>query len=308
MSVLITGGAGFIGINFVMHMLSKTNEEMFVIDKMGYASNENMLRTLGVNYQTIDICDNLDELFEKHQFKHIIHFAAESHVDNSIKNSMPFVQSNVFGTVNLLDYAVKYGIEKFVHISTDEVFGDVVYPNKFDENSNIRPRNPYSASKASAEHFVIAYGNTHKLPYVIINSSNNYGPFQHKEKLIPSTITKILQNQKIPVYGDGKQIRDWIYVEDTCEIILRLFYHGVNGHRYCIGGDNEIENLDMVKMLLNKMGANENLIEFVKDRPGHDLRYSTDISRVKIEMTWQPKTPISVGLDKTIGWYKNAIL
>jgi dTDP-glucose 4,6-dehydratase len=306
MTMLITGGAGFIGINFIKYLRKHTDSTVLVIDKMSYASNLDELDAMGTHYEIVDIANRsqVEEIFNKHTFTHVVHFAAESHVDNSIKDSMPFVDSNIVGTVNLLDMVVRHGIEKFIHISTDEVFGEVPYPGKFNEYSNICPRNPYSASKAAAEHFVIAYGNTHKVPYVIINSSNNYGPFQYPEKLIPLTIGKILNGEKIPVYGKGDQIRDWIYVEDTCEAIMRIISMGRIGHRYCIGGDNETKNLDLVYTILDKLGADKNLVEFVTDRPGHDVRYTTDINKIKTEMGWRPKTPLSIGLDKTIEWIK----
>jgi len=304
--ILITGGAGFIGINFVKHIRKHTTAKVFVIDKMGYASNLEELEAMGIDYEVIDIADSkaLDELFSTHSFDQIVHFAAESHVDNSIKDCSPFIQSNVIGTVNLLDQARKHKIEKFVHISTDEVFGEVPAPGKFNEYSNICPRNPYSASKASAEHFVIAYGNTYKLPYVIVNSSNNYGPFQYPEKLIPLTVGKILRNQKIPVYGKGDQIRDWIYVEDTCDAIMRVMFMGNIGNRYCIGGGNETKNLELVHSIIDKMNASTNLIEFVTDRPGHDIRYATDITKIQNELGWRPKTSLDKGLDMTIEWIK----
>lgn len=306
MTILITGGAGFIGINFVKHLRKHTTAKVLVIDKMGYASNLSELEAMGIDYEVIDIANSksLDDLFTAHKFYQIVHFAAESHVDNSIKDCSPFIQSNIVGTVNLLDQAKKHNVEKFVHISTDEVFGEVPYPGKFNEYSNICPRNPYSASKAAAEHFVIAYGNTYGLPYVMVNSSNNYGPFQYPEKLIPLTVSKILRNQKIPVYGKGDQIRDWIYVEDTCDAIMRVMFMGKLGSRYCIGGDNETKNLDLVNSIIDKMNADPNLIEFVTDRPGHDTRYATDITKIKSELGWSPKTSLDKGLDITINWIK----
>lgn len=306
MKILVTGGAGFIGINFVKYLCKNVDVKIIVVDKMGYASNQDELDAMGIEYEIFDLSNksHTEDFFTKHSISHIFHFAAESHVDNSIKDCAPFVQSNVAGTVNLLDQAVKHKIEKFVHISTDEVFGEVLYPNKFNEYSNICPRNPYSASKAAAEHFVVAYGNTHKLPYVIINSSNNYGPFQYPEKLIPLTIKKILKNQKIPVYGKGNQVRDWIYVEDTCTAIYKIFTDGVNANRYCIGGDMEITNLELVHMIISKMNASTDLIEYVTDRPGHDVRYATDIHKVSSELGWKPSISLNDGLDKTIDWVK----
>lgn len=305
MTMLITGGAGFIGINFVKFLKKQGIDDVLVVDKMGYASNKSELENMGTSYEVLDLANKVavEKLFQAYNFTQIVHFAAESHVDNSIKDSGPFVQSNIVGTVNLLDQAVKYNIEKFIHISTDEVFGEVPHPGKFNEYSNICPRNPYSASKAAAEHFVIAYGNTHKLPYIIINSSNNYGPFQFPEKLIPLTIGKIMCNEKIPVYGNGEQIRDWIYVEDTCDIIFKISTHGKTENRYCIGGDNETKNLELIHSILDKMNKSKSLIQLVKDRPGHDIRYSTDISKVKTELNWEPKISLSEGLDKTINWF-----
>jgi dTDP-glucose 4,6-dehydratase len=198
---------------------------------------------------------------------------------------------------------MKYKIKKFVHMSTDEVFGVVDYPNKFNENSPIAPRNPYSASKAAAEHFVVAYGNTYKLPYIIINSSNNYGPSQNSEKLIPRTLKNIKYKYDIPVYGQGNQVRDWLYVEDTCRAIKIIVDKGVIGERYCIGGDSEITNLEIVNMILNKTKASSKVL-YVTDRLGHDIRYAIDNSKINA-LGWNPTTSLSDGLDKTIEWYKN---
>jgi dTDP-glucose 4,6-dehydratase len=300
--VLVTGGAGFIGINFVKYLIENTNKSVIVLDKMGYASNRGELDSIGVQYEIIDLVDrtSVESFFGRHSIDEIFHFAAESHVDNSIKDCSPFVMSNVVGTVNLLDMAIKHSITKFVHMSTDEVFGQVSYPNKFNEFSKISPRNPYSASKAAAEHFVISYGNCHNLPYIIINSSNNYGPFQHKEKLIPLVMSKIKAGETIPVYGKGNQIRDWIYVEDACEAIFTIYKKGMINGRYCIGGDMEISNLELIKKILKKMNASESLIRHVRDRSGHDTRYATDIYRVREELNWRPKTNLNDGLDKLI--------
>lgn len=306
MSILVTGGAGFIGINFVKYLRRHTTTDIVVLDKIGYASNHKELKNMKIPLEIVDIANRslVEHVFNKYKFTHVVHFAAESHVDNSIKDSMPFVNSNIVGTVNLLDQVVKHGITKFIHISTDEVFGEVAYPDKFNEYSNICPRNPYSASKAAAEHFVISYGNTHKVPYVIVNSSNNYGPYQFPEKLIPLTIGRIINKNSIPVYGKGDQIRDWIYVEDTCDAIMRIITMGRVGDRYCIGGDNETKNLDLIYTILAKMNADRNLIEFVTDRPGHDVRYVTDTTKIKTELGWKPSTELSAGLDKTIEWIK----
>jgi dTDP-glucose 4,6-dehydratase len=187
-------------------------------------------------------------------------------------------------------------------MSTDEVFGEIEYPNKFDENSKIQPKNPYSASKAAAEHFVISYGNTHKLPYTIINCSNNYGPFQNVEKLIPKTITNLKLRKPVPVYGNGQQIRDWIYVYDTCVALYQIYKKGKSFDRYCLGGDMEMSNIELIQTLIHLTGAKEDLIQYVADRPGHDTRYSTNIEKVKVELKWMPKVPLISGLKETVDW------
>jgi dTDP-glucose 4,6-dehydratase len=306
--ILITGGAGFIGTNFVNFIKEKSDckSSILVVDNLSYASNFEALKSSGVDYEIVDISkfDSLKEVFKKHRISSVINFAAESHVDNSINNCIPFVESNIIGTINLLKLSVDNDVEKFIQISTDEVFGTVTNES-FSESSQINPRNPYSASKASAEHFVKAFSNTYKIPTIIINSSNNYGPFQYPEKLIPLTIKNLLNGKHVPVYGDGQQIRDWIYVQDACEIIYEIFKNGKFGERYCIGGDNQVKNLDLVKTIINKLNLDESRIEFVKDRPGHDTRYHTDISKVKTEFNWAPKWNIDDGLNSTIEWIKN---
>lgn len=302
--ILITGGAGFIGLNFVKYMLDK-NEDIVVIDKFTYASNPLVLKNLNVKIIQMDIADKSSYWqLEQYQFDSVYHFAAESHVDNSINDVTPFIESNIIGTVNLLNYFKNKKV-KFVHISTDEVFGEINEPEKFTEHSNISPRNPYSASKASAEHFVNAYKNTYGMNCVIVNSSNNYGPYQHLEKMIPKTITNILENKAIPVYGQGLQVRDWIYVEDTCDAIYKISKLTNKEDRYCIGGECEIKNIDLVKQIINIMGSNMNLITYVTDRPGHDTRYSTNISKLTHDTDWRVKHKLELGLQKTIEYYKN---
>jgi len=301
--ILVTGGAGFIGGNYVRHI---ADENPIIIDNLSYASNQEYIKDVGI-FHKVDITnqEEIAEVFYKYKnvIDTVIHFAAESHVDNSINDCNPFINTNINGTVNLLNMCVKYKIKKFVHMSTDEVFGVVDYPNKFNENSPIAPRNPYSASKAAAEHFVMAYGNTYKLPYIIINSSNNYGPNQHSEKLIPKTLNCINYDWDIPVYGQGNQVRDWLYVEDTCRAIKTIVDKGVIGERYCIGGDSEITNLEIVNMILNKTGASSK-VEHITDRLGHDNRYAIDNSKINA-LGWKPTTSLSDGLDKTIEWYNN---
>jgi dTDP-glucose 4,6-dehydratase len=303
--ILVTGGAGFIGLNFVKHLL-KLNEDVVVVDNLTYASNPNVLMSLKVKHECVDIVDNvaLTSTLDNYSFTKIYHFAAESHVDNSINDVMPFVNSNIIGTINLLNYFKNKDV-KFIQVSTDEVFGEVPYPGKFNEYSNIVPRNPYSASKASAEHFVNAYKNSYKMNTVIVNSSNNYGPYQHIEKMIPKTITNIIQNKNIPVYGQGLQIRDWIYVEDTCEAIYKISMLDNNIDRYCIGADYEIKNIDLVKRIVLMMDASTDLISYVNDRPGHDMRYSTEIIQLLRDTDWRVTHSLDVGLQKTIEWYKN---
>lgn len=303
--ILVTGGAGFIGLNFVKYMLDK-GEDILVIDKFTYASNPEALEQLKVKYEFVDIADqySLKSILNRFSFTKVYHFAAESHVDNSINDVMPFVQSNIIGTINLLNYFRGKDV-KFVHVSTDEVFGEVPEPEKFNEYSNLVPRNPYSASKASAEHFVNAYKNTYGMNCVIVNSSNNYGPYQHIEKMIPKTITNILQNKTIPVYGQGLQVRDWIYVSDTCDAIYKISQLDNKHDRYCIGGECEVKNIDLVKQILLMMNASADLITYVNDRPGHDMRYSTDVSRLISDTDWRVQHTLEAGLRKTIEWYKN---
>lgn len=302
--ILVTGGAGFIGLNFVKYMLDK--EDILVIDKFTYASNPDALKALNINHRYVDIADynHLRDILDQYSFTKVYHFAAESHVDNSINDVMPFVQSNIIGTINLLNYFRDKDV-KFVHVSTDEVFGEVPEPGKFNEYSNLVPRNPYSASKASAEHFINAYKNTYGMNAVIVNSSNNYGPYQHIEKMIPKTITNILQNKPIPVYGQGLQVRDWIYVTDTCEAIYKISQLDNKQDRYCIGGECEVKNIDLVKQILIMMDATTDLIAYVNDRPGHDMRYSTDITQLLRDTDWRVTHTLEAGLRKTIEWYKN---
>lgn len=304
MSILVTGGAGFIGSNFLHHLVKITDEEIVCIDKLTYAANWYNVPD-SVKFCAIDIAsqDACDYIFSKHKINTVFHFAAESHVDNSIKDCTQFIHTNISGTVNLLNLSVKNNIEKFIHISTDEVYGSID-KGSFTEYTNYSPRNPYSASKAASDHFVMAYHNTYGLPVNITNCSNNYGPRQYKEKLIPQTILNILSDKKIPVYGDGMQVRDWLYVRDHCTALIRVWENGINGEKYNIGGECEIRNIDLIKKILNLMGRNESMIEYVKDRPGHDRRYSTSISKIRNKLFWTPSFSIDYGLQKTIEWYE----
>ena len=304
MTVLVTGGAGFIASNFLHHICLKGYDDVVVLDKLTYAGDYENISDLPITFYQTDIADehNCEFIFKKHKPKSVFNFAAESHVDNSIKNCSEFIHTNINGTVNLLNLSVKYGINKFLHVSTDEVYGSIE-DGSFTEDTIYNPRNPYSASKASSDHFVMAYHHTYGLPTVITNCSNNYGPRQHIEKMIPKTITNILQNKKIPVYGKGEQIRDWLYVQDHCEALMEIFYGGGVGEKYNIGGQCEMRNIDMVKLIIKIMNASEDLIEFVDDRPGHDYRYSTDITKVNNTVAWKPKFNLKESLFKTIEWY-----
>jgi len=306
--IFVTGAAGFIGSNFVHYLKSKGYDDIVVIDKLTYAANTNNLSPLTFPIEIIDIVnkDQLERAFQKYRPRFIFHFAAESHVDNSIEDATPFVDTNVRGTLNLLELSVKYKVEKFHHISTDEVYGALGYDDApFTEETPYNPQNPYSASKAASDHFVTAFGNTYGLPIIITNCSNNYGPRQHKEKLIPKTIRNIINGKKIPIYAQGQNIRDWIYVEDHCRGILDVWYGGGIGEKYNIGGECEVKNIDLVKTIIRLMNASEDLIEFVEDRPGHDLRYAIDNAKIKNTVAFKPQHNLEDGLKKTIDWYLN---
>ena len=322
-NILITGGAGFIGSHLVKYFVKKyKNYNIINLDKLTYASNISFLDEIKnfENYFFVqaDICDleQIKEIFNKYKISNVIHLAAESHVDNSIENALEFAKTNILGTINLLELCRKNWNKTknnlFYHISTDEVFGTLDESGIFNENSKYDPHSPYSASKASADHFVRAFCDTHKLPVIVSNCSNNYGPNQHKEKLLPTVIHSLINKSKIPIYGDGLNVRDWLYVEDHVEAIDLIFHKGIIGETYCIGGENEIKNIDLIKMIIKEydlIKTNKNssidLISFVEDRLGHDFRYAIDISKIKNELGWKPKTSISLGLKKTINWYLN---
>ncbi len=311
-NILVTGAAGFIGSNFVEYFKTKYPEyNIVVLDKLSYAGNMDNLKYVIDKIQFIkgDICDyNLvKEIFEKYNINGVIHFAAESHVDNSIKNPFIFTETNVIGTHTLLEVARNIWGEgstnKFVHISTDEVYGALGEEGYFTEKSLIQPNSPYSASKASSDLIARSYFETFKMNVNITNCSNNYGPYQHHEKLIPHMIKLALNDQKLPVYGTGQNIRDWLYVGDHCEAIDLVFHNGKAGERYNIGGHNEKRNIDIVKLILKHLQKPESLIEFVEDRKGHDYRYAIDPTKIKTELGWEPKTKFEDGIIETIDWY-----
>ena len=306
--IFITGAAGFIGSNFVHYLKSNAYDNIVILDKLTYVANTDNLNPHTFPIEIVDIANKkqLERVFQTYRPRFIFHFAAESHVDNSIEDATPFVDTNVIGTLNLLELYVMYKVEKFHHISTDEVYGSLGYDDPpFTEETPYNPQNPYSASKAASDHFVTAFGNTYGLPVIITNCSNNYGPRQHKEKLIPKTISNILQNKPIPIYAQGQNIRDWIYVEDHCRGILDVWYGGGIGEKYNIGGECEVKNIDLVKTIIRLMNASEDLIEFVDDRPGHDLRYAIDNAKIKSTLGFKPQYNLEDGLKKTIEWYLN---
>lgn len=307
--ILVTGGAGFIGSNFIRYWLNKYPQDSIVnLDKLTYAGNlENLLDlSKNSNYEFIkgDICDfslvnNICKNIDL-----IVHFAAESHVDRSIINSADFIRTNVEGTRTLLDVAKNNGLIRFHHVSTDEVFGSLDFDSpKFNEKTPYDPRSPYSSSKAASDHLVRAYFHTYKLPITISNCSNNYGPFQFPEKLIPLFITNIIEGKNVPVYGSGQNIRDWIHVEDHNRGVDCIIKKGKIGETYCLGGDNEIKNIDITLEILKLMNKNKDSIEYVQDRPGHDLRYAIDFSKAKNELSWEPEYSFSRGIKETINWY-----
>ena len=307
MKILITGGLGFIGSNFIRNFLDKYDYEITNLDAITYAGNPDNLKDAekNKNYNFVrgDICDSkiVNKLTKDKDA--IINFAAETHVDRSIIESGTFVKTDVFGTHNLLEAAKRYKIKKFLQISTDEVYGSIDN-GSFNENSLLQPNSPYSASKAGADMLVRAYTKTFGIPTLITRSSNNYGPYQHPEKFIPLFITNLLENKKVPLYGDGLNVRDWLYVIDNCEAIDAVFHKGVIGEVYNIGGDCEKRNIDVVRIILKNLGKDERFIEHAKDRPGHDKRYSLDSGKIK-KLGWKPKTGFDKGMKTTIDWYKN---
>lgn len=310
MKILVTGGAGFIGSNFIHYWLKNNPLDKIVnLDKLTYAGNLNNLKSIenNKNYSFVkgDICNPVLVNSLVKNIDLIVHFAAESHVDRSIHNCVEFIRTNIEGTQVLLEAAKNNGLIRFHHISTDEVFGSIgANDPKFTEKTPYDPRSPYSASKAASDHLVRAYFHTHKLPITISNCSNNYGRYQYPEKLIPLCITNLLTGKKLPLYGKGNNVRDWIFVDDHIRGLEMIIKKGKIGETYCLGGDNEITNLKLIKQILSNMGFGEEMIQFVNDRPGHDLRYAIDFQKAKKELGWKPIFNFNEGLKKTINWYK----
>ena len=311
--MLITGGAGFIGSNFIHYILSKYNDYQVInLDKLTYAANLDNLKDIedNKNYKFIhgDIADKefIFKLFENEKFDIVINFAAESHVDNSILNPQIFTITNILGTQVLLDACRKYNIKRFHQVSTDEVYGELPLDDKnilFTEKTPLNPSSPYSASKASADMLVKSYYRTYSLPITISRCSNNYGPYQHLEKLIPLMISKAINNDNLPVYGNGLNVRDWLHVYDHCTAIDLIIHEGKIGEIYNIGGNNEKSNIDVVKIILKELGKSEKLIKYVNDRPGHDLRYAIDSTKIKTTLNWKPVYSFEKGILDTIKWY-----
>ncbi len=311
-TVLVTGGAGFIGSNFILYWMDKHPEDSIInLDALTYAGNQENLVSVAdrLNYRFVhgSICDAqlVDSLMA--EVNVVVHFAAESHVDRSIKNPHVFLDTNVMGTFTLLNAALKHQVQHFHHISTDEVFGSLELgaDTKFSETTPYDPRSPYSASKASSDHLVRAYGETYGLPYTITNCSNNYGEYHFPEKLIPLAITNLMEGKTVPVYGDGQQVRDWLYVQDHCAAIDLILQSGRKQETFVVGGlQKDVTNLELVRMIIAEMGMDESRIEYVTDRPGHDVRYSVDWSHLNSELGWEPSVTLAEGLRNTINWYQ----
>lgn len=313
MNIIVTGGAGFIGSNFIYYMLKKRPADRIIcVDKLTYAGNletlEAAMEKKNFKFIRADIADRqaVYRIFEQEKPDIVVNFAAESHVDRSIENPEIFLQTNVIGTSVLLDACRKYGIDRYHQVSTDEVYGDLPLDRPdlfFTEETNLKTSSPYSASKAGADLLVMAYHRTYKIPTTISRCSNNYGPYHFPEKLIPLMIINALSDKKLPVYGDGKNVRDWLYVEDHCRAIDLILQKGRVGEVYNIGGHNERANIDVVKTILKELGKPEDLIEHVTDRKGHDRRYAIDPTKIHTELGWEPETKFEDGIKKTVKWY-----
>ncbi len=307
--VLVTGGAGFIGSNFVRMLLHGSAHEVVNVDALTYAGNLENLKDVEHNeryaFEKADITDaaGIDAIFARHRPDYVAHFAAESHVDRSVLDATAFIQTNVVGTQVLLDKARTYQVKRFVHVSTDEVYGSLGAWGYFTEETPLQPNSPYSSSKAGSDLLVRAAVHTHGMDAVITRCSNNYGPFQFPEKLIPLMIANALEGKKLPVYGDGRNVRDWIYVTDHCEGIRLAMEQGQKGEVYNFGGNSERRNIEVVKTLLRLLGKGEDLIQYVKDRPGHDHRYAIDATKARATLGWTPRHSFEEGLRQTVDWY-----
>ena len=326
--ILVTGGCGFIGSNFIQYVLQKEpNIYIINLDKLTYAGNLMNLDSISNDKYAFvkgDICDKVlvESLFHEHNFQSVVHFAAESHVDRSIDGPAEFIQTNIVGTLNLLEHSRKFFLKsgnmdfKFLHVSTDEVYGSLGNNGNFNENTPYDPSSPYSASKAASDHLVRAWNKTYDLPILITNCSNNYGPYQFPEKLIPLMIINALNNKPLPIYGKGDNVRDWLYVLDHCDAIFTVLDKGEIGETYNVGGNNEIKNIEVVEIICDNLDnvipkssseSYKKLINFVEDRPGHDFRYAIDANKINSELGWFPKESFETGIEKTINWYINNV-
>ena len=313
MTTIVTGGAGFIGSNFIFHMLHKYPDDRIVcLDKLTYAGNLSTLASVmeqpNFRFVKLDICDRegVYRLFEEEHPGVVVNFAAESHVDRSIEDPGIFLQTNIMGTAVLMDACRVYGIQRYHQVSTDEVYGDLPLDRPdlfFTEDTPIHTSSPYSSSKAGADLLVLAYHRTYGLPVTISRCSNNYGPYHFPEKLIPLMITNALNDQPLPVYGDGLNVRDWLYVQDHCKAIDLIVHQGRVGEIYNVGGHNEMKNIDIVKLICKELGKSESLIQYVSDRKGHDRRYAIDPAKIHKELSWLPETTFEDGIHRTIQWY-----
>jgi dTDP-glucose 4,6-dehydratase len=308
--VLVTGGAGFIGANFVHHLVEHhPGHDVVVLDALTYAGHRSSLAPVAdrITFVEADICDEatVDEVMAGCDA--VVHFAAESHVDRSIDDPGPFLRTNIVGTETLLRLARKHKVGRFHHISTDEVFGELALddPGRFDEETPYAPRSPYAASKAAADHLVRAYAHTYGLPFVITNCSNNYGPYHLPEKAIPLFITNALDGRPLPLYGDGRSVRDWLYVEDHCRAIDAVLHEAAPGSTYCVGGGAERDGVQVAETILGILGLPRELIAFVADRPGHDRRYAIDATRIATDLGWAPSVTFEEGIERTIRWYQD---
>ncbi|MCX9012164.1 MAG: dTDP-glucose 4,6-dehydratase [Candidatus Methanoperedens sp.] len=311
MRILVTGGCGFIGSNFVRYILQNTDYEIINLDALAYSGNPGNLRDLEKNKRYRFVQGRIEdkELVSGllADVDYLVNFAAESHVDRSILDPRPFIVTNIEGTAALLEACRQRGIKKMVHISTDEVYGELGESGKFVETLPLLPNSPYSASKACADMMIRAYQRTYGLPVTTARPSNNYGYYQYPEKFIPLAITNLLEDRHVPVYGEGKNVRDWIFVEDCCAGIAAILDRGKAGEVYNVGGESEKRNIDIVRIILRLLGKDESYIEFVKDRPGHDYRYALDNTRIRNGLGWAPKVNLEAGLAKTVEWYKNNV-
>lgn len=313
MNLLVTGGCGFIGSNFIHHVINRRAiHKLINLDLLTYAGDLKNVTEIARNpkysFCHIDLANSKDvrEVFLKHSITHVVHFAAESHVDNSISGPLPFINANVLGTFNLLESSKEFQIKRFHHVSTDEVYGALGKTGKFNENTPYHPHNPYSATKAASDMLVRAYGHTYDFKYTLSNCSNNYGPRQHSEKFLPVVINSILNKRKIPVYGSGKNVRDWIYVIDHCEAVWTILTKGKDKETYLVGSDCEKTNLELINGVCHILGVTpDEHISFIEDRKGHDFRYAIDNSKIKKELKWEPKFSFREGLSKTILFYES---